>query len=262
MFSSITFWCEFPERVDWKNLKLPFPARIYAAVPSRLEFEKIKKQAPKSLVLGAWPTLSKKEGYWFSGFCSKESILKLTEFKGIPLKIDIEPPILKKEFSFSMVLQSFWKFMVAKKGKNNDFLKKVIEALGSSSHLIISGLPLPDFLLKRYGDCIRKDVAMRNFFIYKTFASGFLKDILNIYYKWFIKSRLKIYKERAMFAIGCLGPGIFGNEPIYSDINHFEKDLKWFSSLGVKNLVVFNLEGILQKENKEEWLMVLKKYYN
>ena len=65
-----------------------------------------------------------------------------------------------------------------------------------------------------------------------------------------------------MFAIGCIGPGVFGNEPLYVNVNDFERDLRWFSSLGVKNLVVFNLEGVLMRENKEEWLAVLKKCLN
>ncbi len=260
MFSSIVFWCEFPEKVDWKNLKIPFPCSVYIAVSSRKEFEKIKKGSSKNIQFGVWPVLSKIEGYWFSGFCGKESIQKLLEYKGLDIKIDIEPPFPFIKFSSFGLLKYGVKMFLFRRAKNNNFLIQTIEELAKSSQIIISGLPLPEFLSRKYGDDIRKDLGGRNFFIYKTFFSGFLGKFLERYYRWFIRSRLKIYKERAMFAIGCTGSGILGNEPVYSDLKSFEEDLKWFSQCGVKNLVVFNLEGILMRRDSEEWMKMLSSF--
>ncbi len=258
MFSSITFWCEFPEKVDWKKLEIPFKNKIYLTASSRKEFEAWRKKIPKKFELGVWPILPKGEGYWFSGFCSRESIDRLKEFEGLDVKVDIEPPIPNFEFNVKKFIRYGVEVFFLKKARNNLYLKKSIENL--SSDLIISGLPLPEFLLKTYGDNIEKVRGKRNFFIYKTFTKGFLADILNIYYRWFIRSRLKMYKERAMFAIGCTGPGILGNEPVYSSLRAFEKDLKWFERQGVKNLVVFNLEGILERADQKEWFEVLRKF--
>ena len=258
MFSSITFWCEFPEKVKWKDVKIPFDTEIFLASSSKKEFLMWRKKIPRKLKICVWPTLPKEEGYWFSGYCSKESILKLKEFDATPMKIDIEPPLPLIKFSAWGLLKYGIKLLLFKKPKDNLFLKQTIESLVSP--LIISGLPLPNFLLKRYGDNIRKDIGRRNFFIYRTFFSGVLGAILGLYYRWFIKSRLKMYKERAMFAIGCVGPGIFGDEPIYKNLKAFEKDVRWFSGAGVKNLVVFNLEGVLMRQNKEEWFEVLKEH--
>ncbi|MFA4886833.1 MAG: hypothetical protein WC595_01345 [Candidatus Nanoarchaeia archaeon] len=258
MFSSITFWCEFPEKVKWKEVKIPFDTEIFIASSSIKEFNELRKKIPKKLKLCVWPTLRKEEGYWFSGYCSKESILKLREFDGLPMKIDVEPPLPEMKFSALGLLKYGVSLLLFKKPKNNLFLKRTIEDL--SSPLIISGLPLPNFLLKRYGDNVRKDIGRRNFFIYRTFFSGILGFVLSVYYKWFIKSRLNMYKERAMFAIGCVGPGIFGDEPFYKNLKAFEKDLRWFSESGVRNLVVFNLEGIMMRQNKEEWFKVLRAY--
>jgi hypothetical protein len=60
------------------------------------------------------------------------------------------------------------------------------------------------------------------------------------------------------FAIGCLGPGVFSTEPIYKNIKEFENDLDDFLSWGVKNLVIFNLEGLLERKQHKTWIQLLK----
>ena len=102
---SVLFWCEFPEECDWKKLGRWLDSdtiTIYVTSSSKEEFmdwkERIQKYAP-TVRLCVWPTLSKEEGYWFSSFTSKKAIDKLEEFRGLDMKIDIEPPIPKKSYS-------------------------------------------------------------------------------------------------------------------------------------------------------------------
>src|SRR3989344_4439459 len=97
MFKKIIFWCEFPEQVkDWKATdkllkKIKIPVEVYTGVQSVNEYRKWKKKT--RIPMYPWPLLSRKEGYWFSGFSSKKSIDKLKQYKGIKMKIDLEPPI-------------------------------------------------------------------------------------------------------------------------------------------------------------------------
>jgi len=53
----------------------------------------ISYQESKNITINAWPVLTKQEGYWFSGFTSIKSIDKLKQYKGLNIKIDLEPPL-------------------------------------------------------------------------------------------------------------------------------------------------------------------------
>ena len=82
-----------------------------------------------------------------------------------------------------------------------------------------------------------------------------------LYYYLYVKSKLRLYENntnKLYFAIGCLGNGVFFTEPIYENIKDFERDLDKFSKWGVKNLVVFNLEGILNKAETHLWINAIK----
>src|SRR3989344_3302370 len=92
---NVRFWCEFPEKVNWKNFKklVNFETEVYVTCKNREEFNFWKKKIKNKFIdVGAWPVLSKEEGYWFSGFLDKKSIDKLNDFDSLKIKIDIEPP--------------------------------------------------------------------------------------------------------------------------------------------------------------------------
>jgi len=139
MFKRIIFWSEFPEQVNWKKtLKLiDFKSEIYIAVKSKKEFLNYKKKIKsKNITLGAWPILPKKEGYWFSGFTSIKNIDKLKEFKGMKIKIDLEPPI--PPFNYSNIKIIFWLIkMYCKKAKNKEYLRAVIYWLANNNTKIL-----------------------------------------------------------------------------------------------------------------------------
>ena len=237
----ILIWCEFPKEVNWKEV--PKGLEIFVACNSKKEYLKYKKYC-----IGVWPILDKKEGYWFSGYCSKESIDKLKEFDKKSIKIDIEPKLSRFQRT-SLLGMLFYPFILLSYGipKNNLYLKKTIESL-SSKKVIISGPPLPDFLLRFYGDNIKlKEGWCRNYFIYPTmFGRSFL---VKKYFEWFIRRKIKQYGDKVIFGLGCIGKGIIGDEKEYKSLDELKADVKWLNSLGVKNLVIFELSGILKRSD-------------
>ncbi len=241
----IRFWCEFPKEVNWEKFKerVKFKTEVYVAVGNRMEFDEWEKKIKDDKIdVGAWPVLNKEDGYWFSGFLSKELIDKLDEFKGLKVKVDIEP-------LFPGEGKNPWLFVlnyIFLNGENNEYLREKIENLSKKSEIIISGFPLPLFFRKRYGHFDFENVK-RNYIAYTTFGR-----FLRLYYSWFIK------RNESMFSIGCIGKGIFGNEPVYKNLEEFKRDLEWLRKLNVRDINVFSVSGIMKKDDK--WFRVLELY--
>ena len=246
----IIFWCEFPEGVDWDEVKklIKFKSEFYVACKSKKEFLEWKQKI-KNVSLGVWPILELEEGYWFSGFLNKESINRLDEFKGERIKIDIEPLFPGKGKNSYLFLLKY----LFLRGKNNKYLRKKIIELSKDSKIIVSGFPLPLFFRERYGHFDYENVE-KSYIAYTTFSK-----LLRLYYSWFIKKELKRNKE-LIVGLGCIGKGIFDNEPVYRNLKEFKRDLEWVKKMGVKNIVIFDISGLMNKEDREEWVEVLEKY--
>ncbi len=267
-FNQIIFWCEFPNKVNSKTIKLiDFDTEVYITAKTVKEYKQLSKRFKnKHIKIGLWPILSFEAGYWFSKYTKKEDIDKLKEFDGINMKIDIETPIptksfLFKKFSLYSLIRDANKELKNHKYDNKEYLLNVINSL-KSKKIIISGFPFPNFISKGYGDDstqFNKNF-YRNHFLYTTFFQNkLLKKIIKFYYSIFVKHKLKKYPlDKIYFAIGCTGSGVFSTEPTYKNVQEFEKELDDFLKWGVKNLVVFNLEGILNRKNPGYWLKSLK----
>jgi hypothetical protein len=129
----ITFWCEFPDQVNWLKAKkaIDFDTEIYVTCKSRTDYLVLKKRIEtKHIKLGAWPILNKKEGYWYSGHTSKENIDKLDDFPGLRLKIDIEPPIYNGNYTNFKTIMWLVKWII-NLGKNKDYLITKVNKLES-----------------------------------------------------------------------------------------------------------------------------------
>lgn len=254
----VIFWCEFPGRVDWEEAKriLDFKTEIYVTVKTRKEYEEWKKKiGNKKIGVGAWPTLELGEGYWFSGFVDKKAIDKLKQFKNLKLKVDIEPPFPGGKFSPILLIKYFIPHIV-RKGKNNSYLVETIKGL--KGNVIISGFPLPEWITKRYGDVINLENNMeKNFISYTTLLP---KTLSRWYVKRFAKKAIKKYREKAIFAVGCTGKGVFGNEKTYKGIDQFKEDLAMMKKIGAKKVVIFNIEGIMERKDRKEWIEAIKKF--
>ncbi len=252
----VLFWCEFPERADWKAInKIEFKTEIYIAAKTRKEYERWKKKVrSKKIKTGAWPTLSEEEGYWFSGFSKKEAIDKLKEFDGVDIKLDIEPRFPGRGISMTKILFKYLILNMIRKGKNNRYLKEVIRKRRGKT--IISGFPLPGWITRRFGDITELgDNMEKNFISYTTMTP---RKITRMYLKMFTRKAVKKYGNKAMFGIGCVGKGIFGDEKTYENIEQFKQDVKMIVEGGAKNIVIFTIEGVMERKNREEWLREIK----
>src|SRR3989338_4111993 len=211
-FNKVIFWCEFPNEVDWEIFNKIFKIKsdIYIASKTKKEFLKWKSKIKNEYVknIGAWPVLTKEEGYWFSSYSSKKSIDRLFEFKGIKMKIDLEPPLLVN-YGWLKMVYAYSKLLLFKKAKNHNYINKKILELSKNTEIILSGFPFPKWFSSIYGDRqMNPKNTKRNFFIYRTLIPKILRPILKIYFKYFIKKSInKFGNKNLFFAVGCIGHG-------------------------------------------------------
>jgi hypothetical protein len=242
------YWCEFPNEVDWKLLASWLGKRkliTYVTCASRKDYESWKKKIQKistNIEVNAWPILSKREGYWFSSFSSKNTIKRLDEYKGITFKLDIEPPILPK---YNLFYAFKWLIVnIFTRPKNTILFKQKIKELSEDSKIILSSFPLPLFILKRWGWVNHPNIEY-NFMYYSTFVPSWLLWIYNVYYCWFMR-----WHPNSYFAVGLIGPGIFGTEPMYKNVQQLQRDITFLKKHGATNIVIFRL-GSITKRGKE-----------
>lgn len=259
----IIFWCEFPKEINWNlmNKLIDFPTEVYFAAKSRKEYLSYKKKIKNKFIkAGAWPVLDKKDGYWFSGYTSKKNIDKLKQFNGINIKIDIEPPIIKGNYNLWLLFR--WLFpAIIKNSKNKDYLKKIVYKLNKTNTIILSGFPFPRFILKRFGDDLElKENICKSYMFYSSFSPVLFKHLDYLYFRYFIKNKLKLHKEKVYFALGLIGYGIYKTEPFYKNIKELQKDINFVKKLGLKRIVVYSLESILKRKNPKAWLEIIKHF--
>lgn len=260
----IIFWCEFPERVDLNKLNSALGnlnIDVYIASKNLKEFNKFKERfsrVKQIKTIGCWPVLDKNQGYWYSGFTDGESLNSLLKFNGLKLKIDIEPPIEHKKFSYFGIL--FWivKYCLFKKSLNKNLLSDVLNRL-NKENLIISTFPLPKFILNNLINLKDLKNSNLNLMYYSMLIPKVLRPFYRIYFK-FILNNYRILTKNIFVAVGLIGTGIFRNEPTYKSLNEFKNDLEFVKELKVDNLVIFELSGILKKDNCEEWFKVILDY--
>lgn len=261
--ANISFWCEFPKKIDWENLqtKIDFPVTIYITCKTVKEYKKYLSRIKSSNIkLGAWPILEKKSGYWFSGYTTKKNIDVLKEFQNIEMKIDIEPPIPRGKYNFINTIKWLFTYLILKKPQNNKYLEKTILQLSKDTKIIVSGFPFPKFILKRYGDNIKlnKNIS-KNYMFYTSFFPRIIRPFYMFYLKSFAKLKFKKYKNKLYLSIGLLGPGIMGNEPYFKNINEFCKAINTVKKIGAQNIVFFRLGALLSKKDSDKWIKEIKK---
>ncbi len=257
------FWCEFPGRTNWDNLakwleELDMNIIIYIACTSRKNYEWWKREIKKTsnrIVVNAWPTLLKEDGYWFSGFVSKKNIDKLLEYKGLNVKIDLEPPF-KGDYTNLRMINYVLKYLF-KKGKNNEYLLKTIKKLNKNTHLLVNMFPFPKWYLKRCGCYVPKSLKVkRQYMAYTSISGPKLIGLMRIYDK--INFGLRKRKEKFSVSIGLIGEGILNTEGVYKNTNDLKKDLDMVKSLKINDVCIYSIDSI-SKKNKS-WLQVIKKY--
>lgn len=268
VFQKIILWCEFPQEISWKkaeSLMKGIPHEIYVAVRNVKEYRAYKKKT--KLPLYPWPILSQEEGYWFSGFSSKESIDKLKQYKGLKIKIDLEPPLPKWKYgTFKIVMYALKK--IFQRGKNNEYLKKVIyEFAGKDSgvilksvNLLINEFPFPRWYLKNHGTYLDLKKGMdKNYMCYTSFAGQFFRPFIRMYLKIFTKRAVR-RNPYVRFSVGLIGTGILHKEGTYKHPNQLRQDLQMVHDSGAKAVAVYSLDGILKRDRPREWIEVIREF--
>jgi len=263
MFKRIIFWSEFPEQVNWNEAieLIDFKAEIYIAVRNKQEFlEYEKKIKSKNIKLGAWPILPLEEGYWFSGFTSKESIDKLKEYKGMKIKIDLEPTI--PDFNYSNFRIGIWLIkLYFKKAKNKEYLRAVMNWLAeNNTDILVNEFPLPLWYMEKLGITIEKKKNMKlQLMMYTSPPGELLSSIVRSYNKHILKKKLK--QNKGMIAsIGLIGPGILKTEGYYKNTTGLLKDLRMVKEAGLENVTIYSIDSIMNRENPKEWIDIIKKF--
>jgi len=263
MFKRIILWSEFPEQLDRKKVQklIDFKAEIYIAVKDKKQFLNYKKKIrSKNITINAWPILTKQEGYWFSGFTQIKSIDKLKQFKGMNIKIDLEPPL--PDFNYNNFKVILWLIkLYLKKAKNKDYLKATINWLANNNTRILANeFPLPKFYLEKLGITIekRKNITLQ-LMAYTSPVGRILAPIIRTYNRIMLKKMFKLNPDMSA-SVGLIGPGILKTEKSYKNTNEFYKDLKMLQDAGIKNVAIYSIDSILERENPEEWIKTLKQF--
>ncbi|MAG47379.1 hypothetical protein CL617_02140 [archaeon] len=275
MLKKVIFWCEFPNKVDWTFLnktisRLKFNIEIYVASKTLKDFQNIQeKVTSKYIQLSVWPILDMDKGYWFSGFTEKEDINSLKQFENLNIKIDLEPPVPKWKYTNLKIISLAIK-QIFKKGKNNDYLKDFIyklskktkvETVVNNIQLIINEFPLAKWYLKRQGMYIEpKENMVKNIMCYTTFSGQVLRPLIRIYMSLWTRRAVRKYKNKVMFSIGLIGPGILKHEKTYKNIEQFKQDLDMINNSGAEKVAIYSIEGLLKREEPERWLFFIKNY--
>ncbi len=255
---NVIYWCEFPETVKWKDLqklleRLDHKIIVYVPCKSLPQYlwwkQELKKTCPNIKEVNVWPILEKDEGYWFSGFTEIHNIDKLDDFSGEKMKIDLEMPFPKTNYTFLKMAWYVLSYMF-EKGKNTNYLINKIYNLNKESEVMANEFPLPKLILKRWGCYIEPRKGMKkNIMCYSTIFPRF-------YIRWFMKRAVKDNKDVSM-SVGLIGHGALKTEPVYRSIRELEKDISLAKKIGVKNIAVYSIDSIMSKEDPEPWLREL-----
>lgn len=258
---NVIYWCEFPETVNWKSLqklleRLDYKIIIYVPCKSMPQYiwwkQELKRACQNIKEVNVWPILGKEEGYWFSGFTELYSIDKLDEFNGEKMKIDLEVPIPRYNYSLLNMARYALKY-IFRKAPNANYLANKILNLNKDSDIIVNEFPLPKFILKRWGCYIEPRKGIRkNIMCYSTLFT-------RCYAKHIMRKAVRENKDVSV-SIGLIGHGILKTEPAYRSIRQLEKDIQTAKNLGVKNIAVYSIDSIMSKEEPEPWLRAVREF--
>jgi len=259
-FKRIVLWSEFPHKTNWKKLgellkEADFHPDIYVACTSPDNYKwwarEIKKQCKSLNEINAWPVLTKAEGYWFSGFTSKDCIDRLLEYKDTKVKIDLEPPLPKIKYTNFGIAMFLFKLLV-RKGKNNKHLFKTITKASEKNDVLVNEFPIPKPLLKRWG-CYYP-THNKNVMCYTSLLR--YRSPLRLWNFWMAKRR-----KARMCSIGLIHSGIFTDEPYYTRVEELEKDLLYAQKQGFEEIAVYSIDAIMKRKDPTAWISSLKKFY-
>ena len=248
----ISFFEEFPNTTNLKKLDLiKFPTKLYLAEYNIEGYKQYKKELQskykniKEVIW--WPILNMDEGYWLSPWSKRRALLRLFHQlmnEKIPILWDAEFPKRRSLL--------YWQFFKSFKNKKliKAFFKKYQGAIYTAEYFTDNSL-MKSFL--KY-NCL--------FFEPKEYNNIKVKMLYTSMHDWLdesiikkeIENYKKEYEENLIIGLGLLNKGINKNEKLISSKN-LERDIKICKELGIKEVVIYGLNGL-----NKEYLKIINKF--
>jgi hypothetical protein len=231
----ISFFEEYPTKKNLAKLNLiKFPTKLYLAAYSLKEFNDLKKKIKNKYVkeIIYWPLLTKKEGYWFSGFSKRSGVKRvLNELAGekVPLMLDLELPTTRNPWLYLTQLHNF--------GRNKRLIRKFIKDYEG------------EIYTSEYFPRKRKLFSFLGINYVNTIPIKMLYHSMHNYSEEFLQNYCQ---ENKMLGFGTIAVGVQEDEPILA-ASQLDKDLKIAKKNGVKEVVIFRLGGL-----NKEYVKVMK----
>jgi hypothetical protein len=95
--------------------------------------------------------------------------------------------------------------------------------------------------------------------LYSSMLEGWSRGLLRRQDARALLSRFAAATQRALgtrgsVALGVVGTGAFGDEPVYRDVHELADDVTLARAAGIEQLSLFDLGGVLRRERPEVWL--------
>ena len=232
----VSFFEEYPTKANLAKLDLiKFPTKLYLAAYSLAEFNRLKKSVKNRYVKEViyWPLLTKKEGYWFSGFSKRSAIKRvLGELEGTKgsVMLDLELPTTRNLWLYLTQLLNF--------DRNKRLIKKFIAKYDGEIYTA-EYFPKKDKLFSFLGIRFQGTKSIKMLYhSMHNYSAEFLQEYC---------------QENKMLGFGTIAVGVQEDEPILA-ASQLKKDLKLAKKNGVEEVVIFRLGGLNRK-----YVGVLKK---
>jgi hypothetical protein len=249
---------------------------LVAVTPSQLEdVPKLSKHMRDAGVrLGLWPMVADDHGRWGSTFNAhhfSEFTTAVSEIapEDTTIAIDLEPPITIMHGLLTGRPRAYRQLLRTNNwGAGHERLHELLRTLkqrGSPCLAAANPMLLGDgrgesawqWLFGTPIDQLPFDAV--SFMTYTSLISGYTKGLLSrpIAQSMLMQTAVAAQRQwgnRASMSLGTVGGGALGDEVPYRSIQELREDVATALACGVTDLALFDLSGVLTKNNPSEWI--------
>lgn len=250
----INFFEEFPIKRNLERAKLiNFPSTVFLAAKSLTEFNKSKKELFRinsRIETGYWPII--KKSYWISPFSPPSELIRI--LKEVPaikgkMLLDLEVPILNKR----LFLQNMFFF-----ARNKKIIEQIFkQAEKVDLEIYTAEYAPPNKLFKTLAGWLGISYPLEKF-AHQKIVMLYSSVAKNQWYfrlrKEFLIQEFKKYGDRIEAAVGAIGTGIGGNEPLLTPLR-LKEEIASLNENGFKTATIFRLGGL-----NEKYLEIIKNF--
>ncbi len=245
----------------------------------------------EGLEVGVWPLLSDALGYWpceqndDAYFERVHEVLDaLSCANAVPdlVAVDLEPPFeqveswrkfwtsplvvwrgLRRNLDRARFRESVQRFERGRQRLQSSF--PGVKTLAITLPLAAHDLDVKGENLSLWQDVLEapwSDVAWdyKGIMAYGSMVAGYSGGMISVHDARVIHARLAARLLRgvgrgcAHVSLGITGTGKLGDEPVYEDLGELERDLGVMRAVGVSDVGIFCLEGLLARDDAEHWV--------